>query len=551
MRSTFMGLEAAKRGMFTQQGAIYVTGHNIANVNTPGYSRQRVNFVQTEPYPAPGMNRPQIPGQMGTGVEAGSIQRVREKYVDVQYRGESNKLGYWDQRAQSLSKLEDILNEQKDTGLNATMAKFWQSLQDLSVHPENEGARAVVLQRGLAVAETFHYYSNSISGVKEDLRNEISVSVKDINSLLDQINNLNNQIGELEPHGYLPNDLYDERDRLVDDLSKYMNIKVEQVSSGPTAPKIADGKYSIYLVDGNGNKLDDPKLIDAEAEAGQQVNHIGIEGGFSSDDSDIIDMPAAGSDNVPGLTIGGESIEFYSGDSVTFSQGKLRGLIESFGYEADGETKGIYPEMLDKFDKLAYTFGTIFNEIHAKGYNLNGENSDKQFFGGLDDLENGYKGAAALITRNINDTSEIQASTTQTGAAGDGKNAINLSNIQNVILSDDEIKLVGFGAPDNPETISISGLDLPIKEGTLNTYRQGVIGRLGVDSQQASNMSKNSGVLLLGVDKNRQSISSVSLDEEMTDLIKFQHAYNASARNITVVDEMLDKIINSMGVVGR
>lgn len=104
MRSTFHGLEVAKRGMFTQQSALYVTGHNIANANTPGYSRQRVNFVQTEPYPPASMNRPQIPGQMGTGVEAGSIERVRESFLDIQYRGENNKLGYWEARADALKK---------------------------------------------------------------------------------------------------------------------------------------------------------------------------------------------------------------------------------------------------------------------------------------------------------------------------------------------------------------------------------------------------------------------------------------------------------------
>lgn len=90
MGSTFHGLEVAKRGMAVQQMALYTTGHNIANANTPGYSRQRVNFVQSEPYPPASLNRPQIPGQMGTGVEAGSIERVRDRFFDWQYRGENN-----------------------------------------------------------------------------------------------------------------------------------------------------------------------------------------------------------------------------------------------------------------------------------------------------------------------------------------------------------------------------------------------------------------------------------------------------------------------------
>ena len=124
MTSTFHGLETAKRAMFTQQQALYVTGHNIANVNTPGFSRQRVNFVQTEPYPAVAMNRPQIPGQMGTGVKAGSVERIRESFLDIQYRNESNKLGYWESRAESLSKMEDIMNEPTDNGLSAVLGRI-------------------------------------------------------------------------------------------------------------------------------------------------------------------------------------------------------------------------------------------------------------------------------------------------------------------------------------------------------------------------------------------------------------------------------------------
>jgi flagellar hook-associated protein 1 FlgK len=113
MRSTFMGLETARRGMFTQQSALYTTGHNISNANTPGYSRQRINFTQTTPYPSVGMNRPQLPGQMGTGVEAGSVQRIRESFLDVQFRTENTKMGYYGAMSESLTKMEEIMNHPK------------------------------------------------------------------------------------------------------------------------------------------------------------------------------------------------------------------------------------------------------------------------------------------------------------------------------------------------------------------------------------------------------------------------------------------------------
>jgi flagellar hook-associated protein 1 len=539
MLSTFHGLEAAKRGMMTQQAALYVTGHNVANANTPGYTRQRVNFVQTEPFPAPALNRPQIPGQMGTGVTAGSIERVREYFLDIQYRGENNKLGYWEARADAVAKMEDIMNEPSDSGLAKTMDQFWQALEDLSVNPENEGARSVVRQRGLAVVETFHYLANSLSQIQTDIGTQIGVTVTQINSLAKQISELNQQIASVEPNGYLPNDLYDERDRLIDELSKLINVQVEKHQTGGNAPATAEGTYDIYFLNGNekvylvqGGNFQSISFPD-----GQDVD---------GDKDHIQEMPPAA--GVTTLQVGGTTVSFTSNNQATFPMGKLRGLIEAYGYVVQDSNNqpivtGIYPDMLNNLDKLAYTFGKLFNAVHEKGYGLNGK-TGASFFGGLGQEA---KGAAKTITlsADINDLANIAASTEE-GKPGNGNNAINLANVGSMLLSSDTISLLGIQTP-----ISLSGLNLPLTSGTIQTNYQGWIGKLGVDGEQANRMKNNSDVLRQSVEERRQSVSSVSLDEEMMNMIKFQHAYNAAARQITVVDEMLDKIINGMGIVGR
>ncbi|MGE8206896.1 flagellar hook-associated protein FlgK [Heyndrickxia sp. NPDC080065] len=548
MISTFHGLETAKRGMTTQQNALYITGQNISNANTLGYTRQRINFQATEAYPSASMNRPQIPGQMGTGVTAGSVQRVRESFLDVQFRGENNKLGYWNQRADSLAKMEDIMNEPSDTGLSSSLGQFWQSLQDLSVNPENDGARSVVLQRGQAVAETFHYLSDSIIGTQKNIGNEISVSIKHINSILDQISKVNKQISEVEPHGYLPNDLYDERDRLVDELSSYVNIKVETTPSGGKPSSIAEGIYNIKMINPNGQEI---YLVQ-----GSNYQSFGIKGGFDSDGDGTLDQPPTDG-VIEALLIGGTEVKFSKDGQVGLAQGKLRGLIESYGYKdtviengiPKDVIKGIYPDMLDQLDKLAYTFGTVFNKIHNEGYDLNGNKGEDFFkFDGITD----YKGAAGAIKLNDAITNDMIAASTAVNAdgkveSGNGTNAINLAKIQGFDLSG-SITLEGF---DNQKTIDLSSLNLPFKSGTISTNYQGIIGKLGVEAQQANRLTANSATLAQSVDDKRQSVSSVSLDEEMINLIKFQQAYNASARNITIVDEMLDKIINGMGLGGR
>ncbi|MCU6204670.1 hypothetical protein KWI09_24110, partial [Enterobacter cloacae] len=114
-------------------------GYNIANANTEGYTRQRVNFEQTPPFPPASRNRPEITGQIGSGVRIGAIERIRDNYLDVQYRPENNNAGYFEARASELSRLEEIMNEPLEDGLSKTMDRFWQALQDLSVNPEHSG----------------------------------------------------------------------------------------------------------------------------------------------------------------------------------------------------------------------------------------------------------------------------------------------------------------------------------------------------------------------------------------------------------------------------
>ncbi|WP_409252012.1 flagellar hook-associated protein FlgK [Bacillus sp. SCS-153A] len=537
MRSTFMGLETAKRGMYTQQGALHTTGHNIANANTPGFTRQRVNFEQSEPYPSPSINRPQIPGQMGTGVEAGSIQRVREKFLDVQYRGENNKLGYWETKMEAMKKMEEVMNEPSDSGLSKTMDMFWQSLQDLAVNPTNSGARSVVRQRGVAVAETFNYVASSLGSIRTDLKNEIDVTENQINSLTRQIDNLNKRIGDVEPHGYLPNDLYDERDRLIDELSKIVDVQVTYKSSGGGSLDIADGQATVKLMSENGQAS--AILVGAGGANQIDVKYEGPNGTVSS------------------IKVGTMEV---SPEKFT-SQGKLRGLIEMYGYQDfspnfQGNVKGTYTNMMSELDNLAYTFAREFNEIHAAGMGLNEieaqQNVKNVFFVDPAQATNGEPlpndndpltdhlglregfaqriGISQVIKNDLDHIASADGSKPSEAAAGDSSTVLKLADVINTAFA----YKAGSG-----------------EKADFRNYYEGVIGDMAVTSQEAVRLTNNSDVLRQAVEERRISVSGVSLDEEMTNMIKFQHAYNASARMITLQDEMLDKIINGMGTVGR
>lgn len=497
--STFHGLEMAKQALFTQQSALYTTGHNISNANTDGYTRQRVNFETMNPYPSASRNRPQIPGQMGTGVQAGSVERIRNSFLDYQFRAENSKTGYWNTKADALSRMENLMNEPSDNGLSKTMDKFWQSLQDLAVNPENSGARSVVVQRGLAVAETFNYLSKSLNTVRSDLKNEIDVTVKDANSILRQINGINEQVKQLEPHGYVANDLYDERDRLIDELSNIINIKVSYEKSGDSSPAIADGLAKIEVVDTSGKPLGVTLL-----EPGTGVINE-VSAGYAEDDTAGVTALMAG------------------GQSIIESNGSLKGLIESYGLETNGSVSGVYTDMLSNLDKMAVEFTNAFNLIHTDGFDLNG-NKGENFF--TNASGNGAAGSITIDQALLKDSDLLAASSTK-GNAGNGDNASALAGVFNQNLD-------GLGS-----------------KTSVNSFYQSLIGELGVNSQEAIRMENSTNILRSQVENQRMSVSSVSLDEEMSNMIKFQHAYNAAARSMTTTDEMLDRIINSMGLVGR
>ncbi|MDQ0218420.1 flagellar hook-associated protein FlgK [Peribacillus cavernae] len=528
MRSTFMGLETARRGMFTQQSALYTTGHNISNANTPGYSRQRVNFTQTTPYPTIGMNSPYLPGQTGTGVEAGSVQRIRESFLDTQYRNENNKIGYYGTLSESLTKMEEIMNEPTDSGLHATLEKFWKSLQDLSSHTENSGARDVVAASGQMVADTLNYYYNSLNRVQDDIGSEIDVKTKEINALVSQINNINKQIAKVEPHGYLPNDLYDERDLLVDNLSSLINVKVTNVIPAEygNVKSMAEGLYNIEVVQEDGTSYDPPRnLISVDKTTGSiGTNELEV----VKADGVVTEVKLQNGPPIPGINFSGQ----------------LAGLIESYGYKSTDGNKGHFPAMIDNLNKMTEAFANEFNYVHSQGYSLGGTGkSGLPFFS----FTTGNAAKTIAMNQAILDKPELIAAGLSSGASGDNGNAQILADLKKRNFT--AYESVGKPIPGSNPTKNFvlpDGLT-----GNLDSFYSGIIGKLGVDSQSAQKNNSNSAILADSVNKSRESVSAVSLDEEMTNMIKFQHAYNASARNITVIDEMLDKIINGMGVVGR
>lgn len=529
--STFEGLNMAKQALSAQQSALQTTQHNVSNVNTDGYSRQRVDFQTAPPYASPGMERPGEAGQKGTGVETGTVERIRNKFLDLQYRGENSKSEYWNAKSESLGRLEERLNEPSDSGISDTMKEFWESLEDLAADPDNTGAKSVVAQRADTLISSFHDTADSIELQRDDLKHEIQqADVKKVNSLLDQIDEVNDDVKDVESVGDLPNDLYDKRDKLIDELSSIVNIKVSYTESGDASRDNADGLASIELADENGKSFgdrdhDETRLLDAEE---GEINELNVT--FDKDDD--------GREAISSITVSGKKEEDKEDEKPKrkFSDlddfkatGSLKGNMESFGFIRDdgGKAEGTHPEMLQDLDSMVDVLVKKFNDV----YNDSLPDDKKDFF-----KSDSSQASSVEVNDDIRDDPDsIVASSGETDSDGDeyGDVAAKMADVF-----------------DDTETV-IDGSEDVLRDTSINDYYASLIGDLGVEAKEANDMSDNAETLRTQADSRRQSESEVSLDEEMTNLMKFQHAYSAAARSMTTVDETLDTIINNMGLVGR
>lgn len=487
MYSTFHGLEIGKRAILSQQTALSTTGHNIANANTKGYTRQEAVLEATRPLSSPSPHNGTIPMQMGTGVEVSEFRRFRENYLDRQFQNEQQNAGYWEAKAKSLSQLENVFNGLSDSGLSNTLNRFWQGLQELAKQPENISTRVVVAANGKEVADQFNQLYTGIADYEKSLTEQLSAKTTEMNRIAREIASLNQQIGQRIGTGSHPNDLLDRRDVLLDQLSKLASLDVKVTENG----KIDVSIGGVKLISGN--------TVSEFA-----VNPTSGEGKID--------------DNVVELT-GGE----------------IKGLLETHGYtKADGTTAGTISELKAKLDLLAKTIAANINAIHAGdearnlddiragSADLNAPLDKLLFFVDKDDPTQPPTSASNMIVNPILISSPSKIAAAKSNQIGDGSNA--------ALMSD----------------VFTKKIDIGTENMTIADYYKQLIGQLGTDVQTATQFSDNAHVMVSMIDNQRQSVSGVSLDEEMTNMIRFQQAYNAAARYVSAVNDLLNTIINGI-----
>jgi flagellar hook-associated protein 1 FlgK len=234
-------LSIGQSALLTQQKAIDITGNNIANVNTPGYSRQRLNIQQNSPVRVDGQT-------MSTGVTADTgIQRFYDQFLGAQLNGENESLGRWEAQKQALERAELMFDDSENNGLSGAMGAFWNAWQDLSNNPSGVAERTSLVSAGQYLASTFNQTYNNLRDLQGDIDTHVTNIVSDINDMTDRIAELNRKVTQVEVTGHNANDFRDERDQLVLELSKLIDIQSFEDGDGNINVSVGNGKP---LVDG-------------------------------------------------------------------------------------------------------------------------------------------------------------------------------------------------------------------------------------------------------------------------------------------------------------
>lgn len=480
--SSFGGLGIAVSGLFAQQRSLDTTGHNISNVNTPGYSRQNAIHASSLPQ-AIGYNSAGIRLQKGTGVDATMIRQYRDEFLDNKMRRANKELGYWEAKQLGVEELEAIFNDFSEDGIQSAMNNFWSAWDQLSKPTGRLTARALVKENGIALVESVKQADQLLKNYRTSKDNEIKDTVDRINEITKEIARLNELVVKIEASGASANDFRDDRNILLDELSKLADIQV------------IHGKSVAVLMEGRA-------VVDYD-------NFQKLKAVPDSDKNGLVRLEWEG-----------------DGSKVIIQNGKMKALFDT------------RDALVDKFrlrlDEMVKGLASEINKIHRTGYGIK-DNVQRRFF-----INSGNPDSDDINISNIAFNPELN-DFDNIAAAVDTPPYNNEDN--RIALEIMELRSKGvFTQELYDESAGKYGFDEYYRNIILD------LGKIGMEATITADAQK---VMIRELDIKRGAIMDVSIDEEMSNLVRFEHSYNASARMINVMDEMLDIIVNRLGITGR
>jgi len=471
-------LQIGASSLSAQMTALTVTGENIANVNTPGYSKQTVNMK-------PGMTNLVNGITVGSGVQVDSISRVYDNFLQQQLVSANSSNGGYNTQQTAMESVQQLFNTSSTGGLGTDLNSFFNAWQDLANNPSGQAERQAVMAQAQTVVSDFHQLNSSLTLVQSNANQSLQGETSDINNDLKQIASLNDQISQTEFQGGTANEMLDSRDQLLQDLAGKVAITSRLNSNGTVTVTLPQGATLI-----DGNKAATFSLAADAANAGLYDVMLTPPGASAPQDVTSILAGSGGNQGEIGATL-----------AVRDS------LVEPF---------------LNGLDELASNLATQVNTLHSTGFDLNG-NTGVNFFtppSGSPTLTPGY---SSLINLNITSEDQIAAAASNPTLAGNGTgdnvNALGIANLANT-------------------SISMSSGD-----STLDGFYNSLVAQSGVAVQSAQQGATQSQSSITQLQQMRDSASGVSLDEELTNLMTYQKAYEGAAKVITTGTQMLDTVL--------
>ncbi len=630
MESTFSGIELGKRGLFVHSKRLHTVGHNLSNMDTEGYSRQRVEVSAFQPLHRPGLSRANHAGQIGQGVESIRVRRVHDELLDKRIIHTSSSATYWKTRNDYILKLERQYNEPGESSVRHLVDKFWDSWEELSNFPAQQSSRHAVRQRGFALAEGIQLQARGLDEMRQMINEDIEIAVQEVNRYVHDIATLNQEIVRVEAEGDIPNDLLDKRDVLVQKLSTLVDISIDR--RDPNEFSVHSGGYPL------------------------------VQGGIAR----TMNLASNQHDLVGDTSGASKLIWEHNQSDVELFGGKMAALFELRDVDVQDAQSSL--------DQMTLSFMHLVNEIHRDGYGLNG-NTGSDFFvehpavlnvlgnydsngdgtnvnsliyriNGSNQLQSeeliGLEGTLSLPSSNgiveinyfpedsvSNVIERINQSSTELIARLNRNNVLELrateakqgNHYDFVIrsLEDSGQFLVGYagilqnsgqeGAYNWEEESAVLGLSqnadyavAPLQRPShwigindaiaeditnlaatfspipstgavgageaaraianlrtdeiivgkmarsFDDYFADVVASIAVRGEEAEIADTTRSLILKRLEESQEAISGVNMDEEVSQMIKFQHGYQAVARFISQYDELLDIIINRMAV---
>mgnify|MGYP004565135789 FL=1 len=623
MGSTFSGIELGKRSIMANTDAITTAGHNISNADTEGYSRQRVQLKEFDPLYRADLERPERAGMIGQGVSIQAIERIRDEMLDGRITEQQHLESYWETRSNYYTMIEQVYNEPDDVSIRSNMDKFWESWQELSVHPESHAARQAVVSRGESLADSIKTKWEGLSGIGKLLNGDIEATVKQVNNYTKQIASLNSEIVKSKAMGDNPNDLLDRRDLLVDKLSKLVNISTDNRDADEflvhiggqvlVQGGISRGFELETVVDNNGYS----KLVWADTQ-----NDASISGGklgalIELRDTDIrneiqslntmtmnfsdlvndIHRNAYGANKVTGLDFftqhsfvenvngnfdrDGDGVSDHSyifrftgttklnpqeqiGLEGTMTLSGPSGNVQVSYYPTDtvetvinriNDSNGEVKAYLDRNSNLVLKATTaaamenpdfVIRHVEDSGFFLAGYSGILRSSG----AEGAYDYASADAVNSLAQA-QFSVSPVLNPAGYVEVNPAIRNDVQSVAAAfmDNSGNVNAGDARAAIEIASVRNTKVMIgHERTFDDYFADSVTNVGLKGEQAEINFNSQLSVMNDLRTMRDSISGVNIDEELSEIIKFQHGYNAAAKFISVWDSLLDTVINRLGV---